>query len=159
MTLQTSDFVFFSVGCSLEMCVKERIISDTITRQRRKLHALLVSVRCCIDGACNSMRGTADLLPVEDGSAGGSEALLRKQLSGLGVPMPWYASPSAGYVRARRFWLFIATTDCGPDQLKSRKNIAARIRQLPRIGFISMNVFAINHRLCAAAACLSLTQP
>ena len=86
------------------------------------------------------MRGTADLLPVDDGSARGAEALMRKQLAGLGVPMPWYdASPTAGHVRARRFWLFVATTDCGPDQLACRKALAARIRPLQRIGFLSMN--------------------
>ena len=95
--------------------------------QRRKLQALVVAVRCCIAGIRSSQRGTADLLPVEDGTGKGAEALLRKQLTAMGVPMPWYGQ-SIGYDCPRRLWLFITTTDCGPDQLPCRNITAAKIR-------------------------------
>ena len=105
--------------------------------QRRKLQSMLVEVRSCIDSRQESLRAAADLLPVEDGSAKGAEALLWKQLRGLGIPL-WSDIHNSDCNHARSLWLYISTSDCGPDQALCRKTIAARIRPMRRVAFMSM---------------------
>ena len=123
--------------------------------QRRKLQALILAVRCCIAGIRSCMRGTADILPVEDASDKGAEALMRKQLTGMGVPMPW-CGQALGYDCPLRFWIFASTTDCGPDQLMCRKITAAKIRRLPRVGFISMNCMCHQAQLVCSGGLILL---
>ena len=126
--------------------------------QRRKLQPMLVDVRCCVGDSCSGSKCAADVLPVEDGTASGAEALLRKQLSGLGIPLWCDISEDDRHFHERSLWIFTSTSDCGPDQAVCRRNVAARIRPLRIICFLSMDCLCHQGHIIASGGLLMIDQ-
>ena len=126
--------------------------------QRRKLQPMLVDVRCCVGDSCSGAKCAADVLPVEDGSVRGTEGLLRKQLSGLGVPLWCDIAEDDSHCHERCLWIFTATTDCGPDQAACRRNLASRIRPLRGICFLSLDRLCHQGHIIASGGLVLIDQ-
>ena len=103
--------------------------------QQRKLQSLIAEMLVLQqDGRRMKLTQSADLLPVEDASALGAEALCLKQLRNMGVPL-WN---DADRGRAR-LYAYVMTTDCGPDQAACRRNICAKCWGMDGVCFIAID--------------------
>ena len=67
------------------------------------------------------------------------QALIRKLFRSLGIPLWCDLSMLDTGCRHPRIYLYVCTTDCGPDQAACRRTVAATIRTMEHVGFISID--------------------